>query len=398
MPIKLILISEVPSPTSNKCLVKACKSSRTLCDPHYLPPTQQVHGQTNSFIQSHCSIHLLLLFYNAIPLKLHHHYYLVSCNYITPLLYALVPHSMVPLLFHQNSLSIPTIPTPMGICTFRHFINKYGYYIIRQHFSFYIVKIRLPKLKKIYINFNITLIHKVKLTLHPLAYLDMPITPHNTTFYTHTQTTQTFSQHMHTCKHNSTTHYTHLLILLLTPYSMILTSRFYILVLPSFMKICTLYCYTNQINYYIIHKHHTSYTKNNMPSKFNTNSIPSNTTLKAKHTPSHTNLDQLTTHNNTTPPLHTYTTSKTLELYTHTYNAHFPQTNTTYLPQCLTTTTHPHNTPKTNLPPPQPTPHIIITTPTLNNINNYLTYINHNTQGNITKLQNKQHPTTTYKV
>ena len=124
---------------------------------------------------------------------------------------------MLPSIFHQSRFLTPTIPTPMGICIFYHYINKYGYYIIRKYSSFYIVKIRPPKHNKTYINFNITLTLKVKLTLHPLAYLDMPNSSHMTTFNTHTPITQSFSKHIHTYNHNYTTHYTHLLILLSIP-------------------------------------------------------------------------------------------------------------------------------------------------------------------------------------
>ena len=285
----------------------------------------------------------------------------------------------------------------MGICTFCHYINKYGYYIIRTYSSFYIVNIRLPKHNKPHINLNIT--HKVKLTPHPLAYLDMLITLNNTTFNTHTQIPQTFSQHIHTYNHTYTTRYTHLLVLLLIFYNKILsTNRFHILVIPSSMGKCTNSYYINKIDKYIKQKHCTSYIKKNMSPKNNTNPIPSNTTLKAKPTSYHTNLKQLYTQHNTTPPLHTDTTSKTLTLHTQTHNAHFPQTNKLYLLQCPKTTTHTNNPPKTNLPTPQLPPNVILTTPKPNNINTYLTYTNYNTHGKITRLKNKKHQTTTYKV
>ena len=97
----------------------------------------------------------------------------------------------------------------MGICIFCHYINKYGYYIIRTYSSLYIVIIRLPKYNKPHINFNITLTHKVKLTPHILAYLDMLTKLYNTTFNTHIQITQTFSIHIHTYNHTYTTRYAH---------------------------------------------------------------------------------------------------------------------------------------------------------------------------------------------
>ena len=325
------------------------------------------------------------------PLKFYYHYPLVSCHYNTPLVYVLVLNSMLFPIFHQSRLLTLPIPTSMGICTFCYYFNKYAYYIIRKHSYFYIIKIWVSKHIKTYINFHNTFTHKVKLTFYPPTYLYILITSHNTTFKTHTHITQTFSKHKHTYNHNHPTHYTHLLVLLLILHSVTLnTSRFHTLVIPPLIRKYTLYCYINKIDYYIIQKQCISYIKNNMPPNTNTNSIPSNTTLKAKPIPYHTNFVQLNTQNNTTPPIHTYTPSKPFTLYTHTYNTHLPQTNKPYLLQCPKTTTHTHKIPKTNLPPPQPTPHIMITTPKLNNINNYLTYIHHNTQGKLTKLQNKK--------